>query len=316
MNYNVTHIFYTFGGTREGPLIEAITRRSENMWKYYKIYWIRQGKKGRKRKIEEPLEPLVSLQKQLIPIFEKYPLHDACMARKGFSITDNAQVHENAKHVLRVDIKECYRSITWCLFNDALKSNTVDIQQTLAAELRYAATACFLWDTQYHNGLLPTGAPTSPIICNIALNPLDYALEWIALKYGYKYTRYIDDLHFSTTAEKRDWGLIDLVKQSVQSFGLYINHKKSQWLTNNSTDNLIITGVRIGQESKVPREYARTVRARLQNLARDNMKIDEETRGCLAYIKSLDGKKHKSLLDYYNRRLNYVTHSGQRPSPE
>jgi hypothetical protein len=51
----------------------------------YKIYDIRQGKRGKKRTIQEPDPELKRIQKALIPIFERYQLSPFCTAIRGSS---------------------------------------------------------------------------------------------------------------------------------------------------------------------------------------------------------------------------------------
>ncbi len=47
-------------------------------------------------------------------------------------------------------------------------------------------------------GYLPQGAPTSPLISNLVMRECDEKLSEIASKYKLTYTRYGDDLSFST----------------------------------------------------------------------------------------------------------------------
>lgn len=289
-------------------LSRVIVGCQEHLLPYYKIYWVRQGK-GKRRKIEEPTDLLLEVQKKLVPLLEQYKLHKAAYACKGRSAVENAARHADAKHVLRVDIKQCYRSIGWR--HIVLALDRVMLQDMEAfVEMREATYPCVLTNASGAKSWLPTGAPTSPILCNISLTPLDEKVQALADEYGYTYTRYIDDLHLSTTQPKRRWELIDEVKDLVRAHDLIPHPRKCRWMTNNDNDNLIITGVRIGQQSKVPRKYARKIRARLNRFAMAKMDLDEETRGCLAYIKSVDPTKHDQLIQYYERRLQYVPHNG------
>jgi hypothetical protein len=284
--------------------LDEICRNYENPG--YKCYFIRQGKSGKKRRIEEPREFLMEAQRKLVPFFEKFPLTNNCMARKGFGIRDNAVRHSEAKYVLRIDISKCYPSVTANLVRKGIRH--VEKYGWINAAEKLAGF-CFIWKKDKDGKMvqvLPTGAPTSPILCNIALTPLDLEVQAIAEKHGYVYTRYIDDLHLSTTDDTRHWDLISEVSEAIERQGLRVNKRKTKWYTVGANDKVIITGVRIKQGCSVPREFTRTIRARLQNLAKEHKPIDSETQGCLAYIYSVDPERHNSLLEYYNRRLNYV----------
>ena len=306
--------FYRFYNSHSAQLLETL----EDVQSHYSVYKIRQGKRGKLRTIEQPEPDLMALQRELIPILETIPLNKACMAKRGFGIQHNAQIHQDAKYVLKVDIANCYSSIQQSLVYRYIKNlepKEVIQPTTYATSLHYLETIlrnCFIpKNKEYashhycHLHVLPTGAPTSPILCNIALTPLDEKIQSLADKYSYVYTRYIDDLHLSTTGQKRDWELIQEVENIVEEMGLKINKRKSKWYTVNSNDNVIITGVRIKEGSQVPRKFYRMVRARLQNLAKDKQSIDAETRGCLAYIQAIQEDRFNSLMEYYNRRLEY-----------
>jgi hypothetical protein len=53
------------------------------------------------------------------------------------------------------------------------------------------------WEKVKHN-VLPQGAPTSPVITNIVCQRLDYLLSAVAKRFGLKYSRYADDITFSS----------------------------------------------------------------------------------------------------------------------
>lgn len=274
----------------------------------YRVYEIRQGRSGKRRVIEEPVEELKRIQKDLVPLFEHFPFDPACVARRGHGVSCNAAAHEGAKHVLRVDISKCYPSTTEDMITDALDRYMPDNDKKT---LMFQAIHQFGVYRKNNVGkaILPTGAPTSPILCNIALTPIDDYIQGIAQNNGYAYTRYMDDIHISTKSENRDWSLLDNINDLLKQAGYKMNKKKSRWLWANTNDAMNITGVRLGTGPKVPRQFRRMIRAKLQNLAKQGKNLDAETKGCLAYIKSIDETRFHQLLEYYERRRAYAPSS-------
>jgi len=53
------------------------------------------------------------------------------------------------------------------------------------------------WEKSKRN-VLPQGAPTSPVITNIVCQKLDFLLSGVAKRFGLKYSRYADDITFSS----------------------------------------------------------------------------------------------------------------------
>jgi len=133
----------------------------------------------------------------------------------------------------------------------------------------FAQIACF------KNGL-PQGSPCSPVIANLVGNILDIHLVRLAAKEGCTYTRYADDLTFSTNkpsfpkkiAVKDDdshvWlpgpELLRLVRHS----GFSINPKKTRMQYRDSRQE--VTGLVVNEKINVRREYRRRVRAMAHRL--------------------------------------------------
>ena len=80
-------------------------------------------------------------------------------------------------------------------------------------------------------------------------------------------------------------------------------------MTDCGNDKLIVTGVRVGRGSKVPRDFKRKLRSKLQNLARTGESLDPEAKGCLAYVKSIDEEEYGQFMSYYERRRQYEPNS-------
>lgn len=270
----------------------------------YKVYTIK-GKSGKKRQIEEPLPELMELQRKInTEIAKLVSLHPSCMAKSDSSIVHNAEIHKDAKHVLKIDIKSCYQNITRLKIAGSLFYQPWEAASYISKVLDY----CVYQVRDSREFILPTGAPTSPMLCNIALTPLDYNLTEIATSLGMKYTRYIDDMHFSTTENVPCWPLITQVRELLEEHGYKINRNKSKWLSTKRQDKIVITGIRIATQYKTPLEFYRKVRAMINNhFMEGHQHLSPEIKGCLAYVQQIDKNRYDNLLKYVDRRLEYAT---------
>ena len=148
------------------------------------------------RAIRAPVSALKSIQRKLLALLETLYSPRVCV--HGFvkkqSIRSNAAAHSNKTYVLNVDIEEFFPSINFGRVRGALIARPFSLSPDVATVI---ARLCCV------NNCLPQGAPTSPIIANIVCMRLDGELSRLARANGCKYTRYADDLTFST--HKRDF---------------------------------------------------------------------------------------------------------------
>lgn len=154
-----------------------------------------------KRRIDVPDEELMKYQKEMVDIFNNHLALIFPQSVYGYvkdrSAKSMAEVHRNQYQVIKMDIKDFFPS---CTLNFIMKSmSTVYPFCLLNRELiETIIKPCMIfYDGQYR---LPQGAPTSPILSNIAMIPIDYELESGTLSdytYNYTYTRFADDIIIS-----------------------------------------------------------------------------------------------------------------------
>ena len=106
---------------------------------------------------------------------------------RGKSCITNARFHQGNKYFLQTDLKDFFPSIHFKYVYDSLVR--MGFIPTVASHLTRLMT---------YNKCVPQGAPTSSYVANLAFLPYDEQIKMICDKYGMKYTRYCDDLAFSS----------------------------------------------------------------------------------------------------------------------
>ena len=115
-----------------------------------------------------------------------------------------------------------------------------------------------------YQGALPTGAPTSPAIGNIALRAADAAIGKAAAHNNIQYTRYADDLTFSgeTNAVK----ILPFVKRVLGKLGYKIKDRKTNIYRRGRRQ--MVTGIVVNDKLNLPRRLRRRLRAAVDHVAR------------------------------------------------
>lgn len=162
-------------------------RRPENMYFTFEI----PKKDGSKREISAPKKELKTIQRKLAAVLSA--VYDPKVCVYGFVMgrnnIENAEHHVSRRLVFNIDLKDFFSQIHFGRVRGMLMSKPYCIKEEAATTI--AQIACF-------NGRLPQGAPSSPIITNMISAPLDNALMRLAKKTDCIYTRYADDITFST----------------------------------------------------------------------------------------------------------------------
>lgn len=240
--------------------------------KRYRSFTVKK-KSGKLRSINVPAPTLKMIQRRvLVLLSEEFedkiidsPSHGFIAGR---SIVTNASVHLDKKWVLNVDLKDFFPSITRRRLWGLLTKEPFAIEATVAGAI---LQLCCLED-----GTLPQGAPTSPLLSNMIGHHLDISLRRLAERYQCNYTRYADDLTFSTDADDfpaplarypMTMGTTQVVvgpelKNRIHSNTFQINYEKARLQDTRTRQS--VTGVIVNNATpNVPRQYLKNVRREL-----------------------------------------------------
>ena len=157
--------------------------------KYYRVFHIPKGRST--RVIEAPRVGLKFVQKWLAIQFEKaWTPHSAVhgFVRRRSHISA-AAVHLGAHWVVSVDVENFFPSTDERIVQNALRR----LGYRFAKSLEILSRICC------YRRRLPQGAPTSPVISNIALHEVDCRIANLAEASGWNFTRYADDIVLSGT---------------------------------------------------------------------------------------------------------------------
>ncbi len=238
--------------------------------KRYKEFSISK-KSGKERKIESPDELLKRVQKLinflLQVIFEPYSHYSSNGFLFGKGIIRNAKPHINKKYVLNLDIKDFFPSINFRRIKVVLELNPFNLKDERERISFLIANICTF------KNHLPQGVPTSPILSNIVTQRLDRKLTKECLGLNIKYTRYADDLTFSSNQNILNSSFIKKVEQIVQSENFELNNNKTRLQT--SMQRQQVTGLVVNEKLNIKREYLQKVRAMLNNWEKGGLNYAE-----------------------------------------
>lgn len=123
--------------------------------------------------------------------FEPHPIAHAYVRGRG--IVTNARPHVGKEWLFQIDLVNFFGSITHKLVEEALRALLTDFSEQ---DIGVIADLCC------HDGFLPEGSPSAPILSNLVCFPLDRRLEEFAVMLGLTVTRYSDDICFSSASAK------------------------------------------------------------------------------------------------------------------
>lgn len=262
--------------------------------KKYKVFIVPK-KSGEPRQISAPASPIKVIQRKLIQVLES--VYQPKIATYGFvkgrDIIKNARLHKKRRYVLNIDLENFFPSIHFGRVRGMFMKKPYNLNDEVSTIL--AQICC-------HNSVLPQGAPTSPIISNMICARLDAKLKQLAKEHYCTYSRYADDITFSTNRSKfpsalaylSDIGQIEVggeLSSLIEENGFKVNSKKVRLQVEQQRQG--VTGLIVNKYPNVPRKYVKQVRAILH--AWDKYKIDSTARN---YFENHAKHKYSNPLVY------------------
>jgi retron-type reverse transcriptase len=141
---------------------------------------------------------------------------------------------------------------------------------------------------QRGNRFLPQGSPCSPAITNVLCKNMDYRLDGIAKKYGFNYSRYVDDTTFSGDKEqfKKITAILKYSRKIIEDENFVVHPEKLRIMKRHQQQE--VTGVVVNEKPNVNKKYLKRFRALLYQIEKDGIK-DKSWNGGNNVLAEIDG---------------------------
>lgn len=273
----------------------------------YKVYEIPKRTSGT-RTIAQPIPELKEYQRFIISLLNRHlPIHECCMAYvTGKDIKKNAQIHSKNTFILKLDFMDFFNSITPKLFWAACEQQDIEFDWL---DKEILEKILFWRPSKYSKRLvLSIGAPSSPFISNFLMYAFDEELDEYCKKNGITYTRYADDLTFSTKIAGILFDIPNLVRKILLKFyGQKIQINQFKTVFSSKKHNRHVTGLTITNDGTISigRAKKRYIKHLVHNFIENKITLEElnHLRGYLGFIQYVEPKFLKSLESKYTEAV-------------
>jgi RNA-directed DNA polymerase len=290
-----------------GSKIRAIARKADHAYYRFRV----PKRAGGFREINHPARPLKAIQRWLLyNLVSSWEVHPAAYAYiEGRGIKDHAILHVQSKFLLRLDIRNFFPSIT---------------DEDLRTYLETSPPGSKDWQEEDHRlfgqlvcrqRCLTIGAPTSPALSNVICADLDRTLSQLADALGLTYSRYADDLFFSTSerdvlAEVED--RVDQILTELPCPGdVELNPQKTRHSSKRGRRQ--VTGLVLSPDEtvRVGRHRKRFIRRQIHRIAELSDAERRELAGLLAFAMDVEPEIINSLTLKYGPEAVRRAREGQ-----
>ncbi len=280
---SLNHLAQRVGVSYQG--LRAIVERHEDPYRHFSI----RKRSGGWRRISVPSPDLMRVQRWLaLHVLNPLRVHHSSYAFKpGSSIVKCASRHCGARWLVKMDIVGFFSSISEIQIYRVFRA--IGYQPLVAFELARLTTRSPVSSPRYmlptwlsrqrhatisaynsaHLGYLPQGAPTSPMLSNLIMRDADAKIERVAKAFNLSYTRYSDDLIFSTRdndfSRSRASRLVANTTRLLARMGLYPQKRKTK-IVPPGARKIVLGLVVDGATPKLAREFRSLLRQHLYYL--------------------------------------------------
>jgi retron-type reverse transcriptase len=230
-------------------------------------------KSGGYREISSPKPQLKRLQYWILDnILNKVAVSDEA---HGFiakrNILSNALPHTQKSVVINADLENFFPTIEFGRVRGLFKSlgYSIEISTLLALLTTEAELKEVLLDgeklyLETGRRYLPQGSPASPMLTNLICRKLDKRLKGISQTLGFKYTRYADDMTFSSLEYQNINKMLYWLKKIVVEEGFVLHPEKTRIMKKGSRQE--VTGVVVNEKPSINRKELKRFRALLYQI--------------------------------------------------
>lgn len=276
---------------------------------------------GGTRLLEIPNDRLKYILRKILRCLEEVyaPRQSVHGFTKGRGVISNAKCHIKRPFLLNIDLKDFFGTITKKRVSGVLVS--VGIPSEVATTITELTVA---------RDKLPQGAPTSPILANMVSFQLDIRLHRYAKENNMRYTRFADDMTFSSfvqptkvfhdqkmkTGKLSEKDLSTSLRNVISGCGFKI-HPSKIWFSDRKLRKQV-TGLVVHQFPNIPRKFVRNLRATLHKILKNGYddcqkefvekyksksELRNVVRGRIEWIGQIKGRSDpvfRTLADKYN----------------
>lgn len=330
-------------------LRESVNRRRESA--NYRMYAVKKRSGGR-RFIHSVCSDLFKVQRFMNQeILQKCIPHPASFAfHNSGGIRKCAAMHCGARWLFQSDLTDFFYNVTEI---DAYRIfQEIGYRHVLAFELARLCTTTHLPRSQMHRlyleewayfskharrqhgegqdddvtmpyparfgvaGVLPQGAPTSPMLSNLAASELDESLHNFALENGFVYTRYADDITISACDLPKSVGSVHRsIIHIIRKSGFKENRKKTR-IAGPGSKKVVLGLLVDGDEPRISKETYRRIDRHLYACSKYGLVetashegfdsafgFHNHLSGLVAFVKDVDNKR----WDEFSSRLRQIS---------